>query len=44
MSSKNEWFAWHFHKPVDYIALNLPDYPMLIKRPMDIETAKNKLD
>lgn len=35
--------AAEFLAPVDYVALNLPDYPTIIKNPMDLGTAKNKL-
>lgn len=33
-----------FLKPVDPIALGIPDYPEKIKNPMDISTIKQKLD
>ena len=33
-----------FHEPVDYIGLNLIDYPKIIKRPMDLGTVKRNLD
>lgn len=36
--------ATPFLKPVDPIALGIPDYPEKIKHPMDISTVKNKLD
>jgi len=29
-----------FRKPVDWVALNIPDYPQIIKRPMDWKTLK----
>ncbi|CAF2733541.1 unnamed protein product [Rotaria sp. Silwood2] len=32
-----------FRQPVDPVALNIPDYPMIIKHPMDISTMHNKL-
>ncbi|CAF1251204.1 unnamed protein product [Rotaria sp. Silwood1] len=32
-----------FQQPVDPIALNIPDYPIIIKHPMDISTMYNKL-
>ena len=35
--------ASSFLEPVDYIALNLPDYPKIIKHPMDLGTCKNNL-
>ena len=33
-----------FHEPVDYIGLNLIDYPKIIKRPIDLGTVKRNLD
>merc|ERR1712173_4176 len=33
-----------FKQPVDWKALNLPDYPQIIKQPMDLQTIENKLD
>mmetsp|Transcript_30066 Transcript_30066/g.77563 ORF Transcript_30066/g.77563 Transcript_30066/m.77563 type:complete len:250 (-) Transcript_30066:139-888(-) len=36
--------AWVFDKPVDYVALGIPDYPDVIKKPMDLGTIKDKLD
>ena len=35
--------ASSFLLPVDYVALNLPDYPKIIKNPMDLGTCKNNL-
>lgn len=32
-----------FANPVDYIALNIPDYPNVVKNPMDFATIKTKL-
>jgi len=32
-----------FKKPVDYVRLKIPDYPLLIKNPMDLQTAGEKL-
>eukprot|EP00731_Ephydatia_muelleri_P035582 Em0137g14a len=37
-------YAWPFHKPVDPVALNLPDYFQIIKRPMDMGSIKKRLD
>lgn len=36
--------AGPFLKPVDPVALGIPDYPEKIKQPMDISTVKSKLD
>lgn len=36
--------AWHFHQPVDAEKLNIPDYPEIIKSPMDFGTIKQKLN
>eukprot|EP00123_Amoebidium_parasiticum_P013776 comp22144_c1_seq1/m.32428 comp22144_c1_seq1/g.32428 ORF comp22144_c1_seq1/g.32428 comp22144_c1_seq1/m.32428 type:complete len:687 (-) comp22144_c1_seq1:339-2399(-) len=35
--------AWPFQKPVDPVALNLPDYHDIVKHPMDLGTVKAKL-
>ncbi|THH11445.1 hypothetical protein EW146_g8048 [Bondarzewia mesenterica] len=34
----------HFAQPVDPVALNIPDYPSIIKKPTDLSTMRNKLD
>ena len=36
--------ACHFHHPVDYVAMNILDYPQIITHPMDFGTIKNKLE
>ncbi|KAH7434847.1 hypothetical protein KP509_06G037600 [Ceratopteris richardii] len=36
--------AWLFNEPVDPVALDIPDYPLFVKHPMDLGTVKNKLD
>ena len=33
-----------FQEPVDYIELNIPEYPEIIKNPMDLGTIKEKLE
>ena len=35
--------AIHFHQPVDYATMNIPDYPQVVQRPMDFGTIKKKL-
>ena len=35
--------AYDFLEPVDYVALNILDYPSIIKNPMDLGTVKSKL-
>ena len=35
--------AYDFLEPVDYVALNILDYPSIIKTPMDLGTVKSKL-
>ncbi|KAI4298196.1 hypothetical protein L6164_031784 [Bauhinia variegata] len=37
-------FGWVFSKPVDPVALNIPDYFTIISEPMDLGTVKSKLD
>mmetsp|Transcript_12258 Transcript_12258/g.18467 ORF Transcript_12258/g.18467 Transcript_12258/m.18467 type:complete len:209 (-) Transcript_12258:155-781(-) len=40
--SRNE--AEPFLQPVDWEALNLPDYPLIIKNPMDLGTIKSNIE
>jgi hypothetical protein len=37
-------YAWPFHKPVDPVTLNLPDYFQIVKRPMDMGVIKKNLE
>mgnify|MGYP001792076219 FL=1 len=37
-------YAWPFYKPVDTVALGLIDYYDIIKKPMDLDTVKRKMD
>ncbi|KAI0082226.1 Bromodomain-containing protein [Panus rudis PR-1116 ss-1] len=36
--------AHPFYEPVDWVKLDIPTYPKLIKRPMDLSTIRKKLD
>ncbi|XP_061373150.1 transcription factor GTE12-like [Gastrolobium bilobum] len=36
--------GWAFNKPVDPVALNIPDYFTVISHPMDLGTIKSKLE
>ncbi|KAJ8608586.1 hypothetical protein CTAYLR_005977 [Chrysophaeum taylorii] len=36
--------AYHFNEPVDAVALNIPEYHKIIKKPMDFGTVREKLD
>ncbi|XP_056133383.1 bromodomain testis-specific protein [Lampris incognitus] len=36
-------FSWPFQKPVDAVALHLPDYYTIITNPMDLSTIKKRL-
>ncbi len=35
--------AYFFLEPVDYVALNLPTYPLIVKNPMDFGTIRSRL-
>ncbi|KAF7840389.1 transcription factor GTE12 [Senna tora] len=37
-------YSWVFGKPVDPVALNIPDYFTIISEPMDLGTIKSKLE
>ncbi|XP_028791997.1 transcription factor GTE12 [Neltuma alba] len=37
-------YSWVFSKPVDPVALNIPDYFSVISEPMDLGTIKSKLE
>jgi hypothetical protein len=37
-------YSWVFNEAVDYVALNIPDYPLIVKHPMDLGTIKTKLE
>ncbi|RKP22227.1 Bromodomain-containing protein, partial [Syncephalis pseudoplumigaleata] len=37
-------YSFPFLEPVDWVAMKLPDYPTIIKHPMDISTIRKKLD
>ncbi|KAI8991787.1 Bromodomain-containing protein [Mycotypha africana] len=41
--SKYRNIAYPFLQPVDPVALNIPDYPSIVKHPMDISTIEKKL-
>lgn len=36
-------YAVPFLKPVDYMTLNIPDYPLIVKEPMDLSKVEKKL-
>jgi bromodomain-containing factor 1 len=42
--TKHHSFAQHFYYPVDAVALNIPTYHKVIKKPMDLEQVERKLD
>jgi bromodomain-containing factor 1 len=37
-------YAFPFLQPVDWVALNIPDYPNIVKHPMDVSSIKKKLE
>ena len=40
----NDPFAYDFLTPVDFVSLNILDYPTIVKHPMDLGTVKEKLN
>ncbi|CAF1932643.1 unnamed protein product [Rotaria magnacalcarata] len=44
LNKRNMAFVWPFAKPVDVKNLNLSDYYLIIKKPMDLGTVKRKLE
>jgi bromodomain-containing factor 1 len=40
---KHQLIAWAFYQPVDPVALNIPTYHSVIKKPMDLSTIQSKL-
>lgn len=42
--SKYKDINFPFLQPVDYVTLNIPDYPKIIKHPMDLSTIEKKLN
>jgi hypothetical protein len=40
---KNPKLTWPFEEPVDPVSLNIPDYPQIVKNPMDIGTIRKRL-
>ncbi|MCJ1381780.1 hypothetical protein MMC17_004891 [Xylographa soralifera] len=40
---KYQSVGWPFHNPVDPVALNIPTYHKIIKKPMDLSTVESKL-
>ncbi|MCJ1438791.1 hypothetical protein MMC27_008181 [Xylographa pallens] len=40
---KFQSIGWPFHNPVDPVALNIPTYHKIIKKPMDLSTVESKL-
>jgi len=41
---RHAMISWPFLTPVDYVTLNIPEYPNIIRYPMDLQTIKEKLD
>ncbi len=44
LKPKYQQVNWPFLKPVDPVALNIPSYHSVVKKPMDLSTIKTKLD
>ncbi|CAH1786181.1 unnamed protein product [Owenia fusiformis] len=43
-AKKHATYAWPFYKPVDAEAMNLHDYYDIIKKPMDLNSVKSKME
>ncbi|KAJ1912764.1 hypothetical protein IWQ60_009516 [Tieghemiomyces parasiticus] len=37
-------YGYPFQTPVDWVALNIPDYPKVVKHPMDLGTVRKRLE
>lgn len=45
LNKKTHWNIAHpFYEPVDWVKLEIPSYPKIIKKPMDLSTMRKKLD
>ncbi|KII93450.1 hypothetical protein PLICRDRAFT_171203 [Plicaturopsis crispa FD-325 SS-3] len=45
MHKKTHWaIANPFYEPVDWVKLEIPAYPKIVKKPMDLSTMRKKLD
>ncbi|KAG7450287.1 Bromodomain-containing protein, partial [Guyanagaster necrorhizus] len=45
LSRKQHWdIASPFYEPVDWVNLDLPTYPKIVKKPMDMSTMRKKLE
>lgn len=45
LHKKQHWtIANAFYEPVDWVSLNIPTYPKVVKEPMDLSTIRRKLD
>ncbi|GAO52161.1 hypothetical protein G7K_6245-t3 [Saitoella complicata NRRL Y-17804] len=40
----HEAYAYPFYQPVDAVALGIPDYPKIVKTPMDLSTIQGKIN
>ncbi|KAL8283730.1 hypothetical protein RQP46_005525 [Phenoliferia psychrophenolica] len=40
----HEPYAYPFYEPVNYVALNIPQYPSIVRKPMDLGTVRAKLE
>ncbi len=44
LKKQHEAYAFPFYQPVDPVAMNIPDYYKVVKKPMDLSTVQGKIN